>query len=59
MGHTTSEVPVLDCSKIAGPYERLESAGGFLEFMKQLGDAMSGVGFVYLVNHGVDPKIVI
>jgi isopenicillin N synthase-like dioxygenase len=56
----TSEIPILDCSNIAGPYYKgLESTQGFKEFMKDLCDGMSGIGFVYLINHGVDPAIVI
>lgn len=53
-----SEVPVLDCSKISGPYKTLQGSTSYLEFMNELGNAMSGVGFVYLVNHGLDSNIV-
>lgn len=50
------EIPILDCSKISGSYADLKKSDGFKEFTKQLGDGMSGIGFVYLINHGIQPK---
>ncbi|XP_021955148.1 1-aminocyclopropane-1-carboxylate oxidase [Folsomia candida] len=53
-----SEIPILDCSKISGTYDGVSKAEGFEEFAKQLGDGMSGIGFVYLTNHGVHHSII-
>jgi len=55
---TTSSVPILDCAAIAGSLEDVENKAEFKEFIKNLGDAISGIGFVYLVNHGIPHEIV-
>jgi isopenicillin N synthase-like dioxygenase len=52
-----SEIPTLDLSQISGPLQEVKNKPAFQKFTQELGDAMSGVGFVYLVNHGIDPKI--
>ena len=52
------EIPILDCSLLSGPLEGIEKRKGFQEFTQNLGKAMSGIGFAYLVNHSVDPAIV-
>jgi len=52
------KVPILDCSDIAGPLEEVQDKPGFDSFTEKLGAAMSGIGFVYLVNHGVNPDTV-
>ncbi|CAL8097874.1 unnamed protein product [Orchesella dallaii] len=46
---------VLDCSSILGPVEKVQKQD-LANFSKQLGDTLSGVGFAYLTNHGLDLK---
>jgi isopenicillin N synthase-like dioxygenase len=53
-----SSIPILDCSKISGSIENFQKNEGFAEFMEQLGRAMSGIGFVYLVSHGISSSVV-
>jgi isopenicillin N synthase-like dioxygenase len=58
MAMANTQIPILDCSKISGLLELVQTTPEFQKFTKEFGDAMSDVGFVYLVNHGVDPQII-
>jgi len=53
------KVPVIDCSKILRPLEEIENTDDFKSFVQQLGHAMSKVGFVYFVNHGIPNEPVV
>jgi hypothetical protein len=53
-----TRIPIIDCSGIFGPLEQIENDDSFKEFTEKLGDFMSGVGFVYFINHGVKPSTV-
>lgn len=45
-------IPVLDCSKIVG--SKTVERDDLINFSKEFGGALSGIGFTYLINHGVD-----
>lgn len=53
-----SEIAVVDLSSLSGKYEELGSES-FDKFAEEFGDAMSTIGFAYVVNHGVDMKKVV
>ncbi len=55
---TQGTLAVIDCSKITGPLENVQHTEAFKKFTKELGDGMSGIGFVYFVNHELAPKTV-
>jgi isopenicillin N synthase-like dioxygenase len=46
-------VPVVDLSKIQGCFEEISSID-YQTVATKLGNAMSGIGFAYLINHGID-----
>lgn len=48
-----STIPVVDLSPLAGKYEDLNDAV-FGQLVEKVGQAFNEVGFVYIVNHGVD-----
>lgn len=45
-------ISVIDCSEIIG--SKGDTEANKTEFSQKLGDALSGIGFTYLINHGVD-----
>jgi isopenicillin N synthase-like dioxygenase len=50
---TANSLPVMDLAPILGPYKKI-GPEQYDKVARDLGEAMSGVGFAYLVNHGVD-----
>lgn len=48
----SKSIPVLDCSEIINLEEG--KVVNKTEFSQKLGDALSEIGFTYLINHGVD-----
>jgi len=46
-------IAILDCSKIVDPLSNVKRED-ITEFSRKLGEALSGIGFTYLINHGVD-----
>ncbi|XP_021962435.1 UPF0676 protein C1494.01 [Folsomia candida] len=46
-------IPVVDLSPIRGEYGDITKEA-YAKVVTQLGDAMSGIGFCYLVNHGIE-----
>lgn len=46
-------IAIIDCSKVMSP---TKSAKDVVDFTKELGDALSGIGFTYLINTGVDMR---
>lgn len=49
----SKSIPILDCSEIMDP---LKAKDHLLEFSQKLGEALSEIGFTYLINTGVDMK---
>ncbi|KAG4076340.1 hypothetical protein HA402_005783 [Bradysia odoriphaga] len=45
----SKSIAILGCSDVMNP-----SGDNLMEFSKKLGDALSGIGFAYLINTGVD-----
>ncbi len=44
-------IEILDCSEIMDP---LKVENRIMEFSSKLGDALSEIGFAYLINTGLD-----
>lgn len=49
----TKSITILDCSKVMDPSKHQDVV---LEFSQKLGEALSGIGFAYLINTGVDMR---
>jgi len=47
------KIPIIDCSKINGPLENIKKED-LKSFADEFGTALNGIGFAYLINHGVD-----
>jgi len=55
---SSSRLPVIDCSQIQGALEDVQDTEAFQKFTKELGDGMSGAGFVYFINYDVNTSTV-
>ena len=58
MTQDVTELAVIDCAPVAGSLEDVQHTEAFKQFTKKLGDAMSEIGFVYFVNHGLESSTV-
>lgn len=47
----SKSIAIIDCSDVMNPSKNVND---LTEFSKKLGDALSGIGFAYLINTGVD-----
>jgi len=52
------QIPILDCSEIAGKLEEIQFGDKFKNFAEKLGGAFRDFGFVYLVHHDLRPETV-
>jgi len=46
-------IPIVDCGPIHGSIDKIGDEN-FKKFAQEIGNSLSGIGFVYLKNHELD-----